>query len=227
MLFDRIRKAFARQPPGDAAVAGGADFAPVADWARGRGFAFSALPDGFGLEGRIAGKPCRLELGRPSRHYIQGGELRGRAELGIDPDLMMVLLGRSLKDELVKQAYAQYTDTLRTSIDAQLPEETRLLAMYEEVGWDSMPRAFWARYALVAEHRAQGAAWLDGELSRQLMEWPQPAPAQDPPFMLMLLRGRAYLRMQHGGQGVPTLQHATQVFRTACENAVRAFPPPG
>lgn len=226
MLFDRIKKALAKDSPGGPAHAEGADFAPVAEWARGRGFAFSTLPGGFALEGRMAGKPCRLELGRPSRQYIRGGELRGRAELDIDPDLMIVLMSRPLKDELVKQAYAQYTDTLRTSVDAQLPEETRLLAMYDEVGWDSMPRVFWSRYALVAEQRALGAAWLDEELSRQLIEWPQPAPGEDLPFMLLLMRGRAYLRMQQGGQGVPTLQYATQVFRTACENAVRAFPPP-
>jgi hypothetical protein len=224
MLFDRIKKAFTKDPQPGTASSEAEEFAPVAEWARGRGFAFSTLPGGFSLEGPMAGKPCRLELGRPSRQYIQGGELRGRAELDIDPDLMLVLMSRPLKDELVKQAYAQYTDTLRTSVDAQLPEEVRLLAMYDEVGWDGLPRAFWTRYALVAEHRSQAAAWLDDTLSQQLVDWPAPGTAaEDLPFMLMLLRGRAYLRMQQGG--VPAMQYATQVFRTACENAVRAFPP--
>ena len=39
-----------------------------------------------------------------------------------------------------------------------------------------------------------------------------PAPEPTVPFMMMLLRGKAYLRMQQGAAQVPVLQHASQVF---------------
>jgi hypothetical protein len=233
-MFERIRKAFARdaQPAARSAApdtaASASAFAPVSEWASTQGMSFNspAAGTGFQLEGRCGGKPLRLELGRSSRKYILGEELRGRAELGIDPDVLVVLLNRPLKDALEKQAYALFTDTLQTSVDPNLPEEMRLLAMHEEVGWDSLPRAFWSRYALVSDSREHAQAWLDPTLAQQLMEWPAPAPSSTVPFMLLLLRGKAYLRMQHGPQlHMPTLQHAASVFTSACESALGAFGP--
>jgi hypothetical protein len=228
-MFERIKKAFAKgtpapvQPP--PALPDAAAFGPVSQWASSQGFAFSTQGGGFAMDGPVAGKPARIEVGRPSRKYIQGEELRGRAELGISSDVLVVLMNRPLKESLEKQAYALYTDTLQTSVDPNLPEEMRLLAMYEEVGWDSMPRIFWTRYSIVADDREHAMAWVDPGLVKRLLEWPAPAPAADLPFMLMLLRGKAYLRMQQGAGHMPTLQHAAQVFSAACENALGAFPP--
>ena len=232
-MFDRLRKAFSREsrPAAEKRDASGAStLAPVSQWATSQGLAFATPPHGGGflLEGQVAGKPLRLEVGRTSRKYIQGEELRGRAELGIDPDVLVVLMNRPLKESLEKQAYALYTDTLQTSVDPNLPEEMRLLAMHEEVGWDTMPRIFWSRYAIVADDRDHAQAWVDPGLARQLLEWPAPAPQLELPFMLLLLRGKAYLRMQHGPLlHMPTLQHAAGLFMTACEKAVGAFPARG
>jgi len=228
-MFDRIKKAFTRESRTDApaAVQDERAYAPIADWAQAEGFNFSPMSLGFALDGPLAGKPCRVEVGKPSRKYVIGEELRGRAELGIDPDVMLLLMNRPLKDQLVRQAYAQFTDSLQTSVDGNLPEEVRVLAMFDEVGWDSIPRAFWSRYAVVAEDRAHASAWLDAEVARQLLDWPTPAPAADLPFMLMLLRGKAYLRMQHGPVHLPTLRHAMQVFRAVGESARKAFPVQG
>jgi len=234
-MFDRLRKAFSREgkPAAEEASVSGAPassaFAPVSEWAPSQGMAFSSPPSGgFLLQGQVGGRPMRLEAGRPSRKYIQGEELRGRAELGVDPDVLLVLMNRPLKESLEKQAYALYTDTLQTSVDPNLPEEMRLLAMYEEVGWDALPRIFWSRYAVVADNRDHAQAWVDAGLARQLLEWPAPAPAPELPFMLLLLRGKAYLRMQHGPMlHMPTLQHAASVFTRACETAQAAFPARG
>lgn len=227
-MFDRIRKAFAGRQASEsgqpqAAVSPLAE--PAAQWATAQGFsvATSSGATPLAFEGELAGKDWRVELGRPSRKYIQGEELRGRAELDIDPDVLVVVMNRSLKESLEKQAYALYTDSLQTSVDPNLPEEMRLLAMHEEVGWDSMPRVFWARYAIVGDERNHAQAWMDGELSRLLMDWPEPAPSAQVPVMLMLLRGKAYLRMQQDAGALPVLQHATRVFTRACENALRAF----
>lgn len=231
-MFERIRKALGRdaKPATPASSRGHSSLPdatdPVSEWASTQGMAFTpAGGSGFQLQGRCGGKPLRIEVGRSSRRYISGEELRGRAELGIDPDVLVVLMNRPLKDALEKQAYALYTDTLQTSVDPNLPEEMRLLAMHEEVGWDSLPRPFWTRYALVADKRDNAQAWLDPSLVQQLMDWPAPAPAAHVPFMLLLLRGKAYLRMQHGPQlHMPTLQHASAIFTSACESALGAFP---
>ncbi|MGZ5887715.1 MAG: hypothetical protein ACXWKI_12305 [Ramlibacter sp.] len=231
-MFDKLRKAFSRDSslaPASAPSSGGDPGAhgPVSEWAASQGFAFSEHAAGaaFSLKGVVGGKPWRMEIGRPSRKYIQGEELRARAELGANPDIAVLLMNRPLKDALEKQAYSRYTDGLQTAVDATLPEEMRWLAVYEEVGWESAPRLFWHRYAVLADQRENAQAWLDPALVRQLLEWPEPAPGPHVPFVLMMLRGKAYLRMQQGAGDMPRLQHAAQVFTSACENALGAFRP--
>lgn len=234
-MFDRLKKVLGKAspparpaaPPPPDSVAGAHD--PVSEWAATQGFHFSGKAAGtaFSLQGKFGDRPWRMEVGRPSRKYIVGDELRGRAELGVDPEVLIVLMNRPLKEVLEKQAYALYTDTLQTSADPNLPEEMRLLAMYEETGWASIPRPFWDRYSVVSDDHAHALAWLDPVLARQLMEWPAPAPAASVPFMVLLLRGKIYLRMQADGNHMPTLQHAAGIFTSACENALGAFPDPG
>lgn len=225
-MFDKLRKAFSRdgKPPAAATPAvEAAAMGPMSEWAATQGFAFTASGAAFQLQGDIGGRPWKMEVGRPSRKYIQGEELRARAELGVDPDVAVVLMNRPLKNVLEKQAYSHYTDSLRTSVDSSLPEELRWLAMYQEVGWESAPRVFWDRYSILADTREHALAWFDSALVRQLLEWPAPAPEPTVPFMMMLLRGKAYLRMQQGAAQVPVLQHASQVFHSACESALGAF----
>ena len=226
-MFDRIRKALARDAaaapaPGDATTS--PSLSPVSEWAATQGLGFSQTGQAsFGLDGHVQGRPWHLEVGRPSRKYIQGEELRVRAELGVDPDVAVVVMSRPLKELLEKQAYEQYTDALQTTVNSSMPEETRWLAMYDEVGWDSLPRVFWSRYAVLSAAREHALAWIDPELARQLLEWPEPAPGPGLPFMMMMLRGKAYLRMQQGAGDMGTLQHVAQVFTGACENALGAF----
>ena len=234
-MFDRIKKAFAREPKeardsahGQSAASAASNFGPVSEWAATQGFTFSGQTSdkGFGLQGEVGGKPWRMEVGRPTRKYIVGEELRARADLNTDPDVLIVLMNRPLKDMLERQAYSLYTNSLQTSVDPSLPEEMRLLAMYEEVGWDSLPRPFWSRYSVVSDSRAHALAWVDPVLANQLLAWPAPAPADNIPFMLLLLRGKVYLRMQQGPDHIPTLQHAAAIFTGACENALGAFSAP-
>ena len=226
-MFERIKKVFARGEPRDDAketvapashMAGGA----ISEWAATRGFGFSAEGAGGTLrvEGRIRGKRWRMELGRPTRNFIRGEELRGRAELGIDEDAAVLVLNRPLKEALEKKAYSIYTDDLQTTADPNLPEEMRWLSMYDEVGWDSLPTAFWERYAVLADRRENALAWIDPALAAMVLDWPEPAPAAETPFMLMLLRGKAYLRMEYQPADMPTLQHATLIFTSACEAAL-------
>jgi len=231
-MFDKLRKAFSREvvqeaPPSSGGQPSTSDAAhgPVSEWAATQGLTFSGRVSGasFSLKGNVGGKTWRMEVGSPSRKYIQGEELRGRAELGIDPDIAVLLMNRPLKDMLERQAYSVYTDGLQTSVNASLPEEMRWLAVYEEVGWESAPRLFWERYSVLADQREHALALFDSALIRQMLDWPDPAPSASVPFMLMLLRGKCYMRMQQGSGDMPTLQHAAHLFTSACESALGAF----
>ena len=132
-MFDRIRKALARDAAAASAPAEATtspSLSPVSEWAATQGLGFSQTGQAsFGLDGHVRGRPWRLEVGRPSRKYIQGEELRVRAELGVDPDVVVLLMNRPLKALLEKQAYSMYTDGLQTSVNASLPEEMRWLAV--------------------------------------------------------------------------------------------------
>lgn len=173
------------------------------------------------LDGKIGGKSWRLEQGRPSRDFIQGLELRARAELGLPGDYAVMIMNRALKNELDKRAFSLYTDTLQTQVDPHLPEEMRWLSMYEEVGWESLGDAFLDRYAILADERDRAVAWITPDIALQLMHWPSKDPKV--PMVLMMLRGKVYLRMQMREGDLATLEHATRLFTTSCQSALSNF----
>lgn len=227
-MFDRIKKALlgdARSADAPASQLPSQLQGPVSEWAASQGFSMSIKgPDHLMVvEGTVVGKPWRMEMGKPTRGYIRGEELRARAELGLSQDLAVIVMNRPLKESLEKRAYSMITDTLQTTADMSMPEEMRWLAMFEEYGWDSLPREFWNRYSVLADSRENALTWMDPGLARTLMEWPTPAPTREVPFMLVIVRGKGYLRMEYNPAEMTTLQHAAQVFTSACESAVGGF----
>lgn len=217
-MFERLKKVFSQADAHDSkAPAGDA----VSEWAGTQGFAYTGVGtgQGFALTGKVGGKAWKLERGKSTRDYIHGEELRARAEMRLSDDVSILIMNRPLKEALEKRAYEMYTDTLQTTADPSLPEEMRWLAMYPEAGWDSLAPEFWKRYSVLSEKRDQALAWLDPHLAELLMTWPDPAPDAQVPFILMLLRGKAYLRMQYTPADMPTLEHAAQIFTYACESA--------
>jgi hypothetical protein len=226
-MFDRIRKAFQRDAKerSESVPSSHQSHGPVSEWAQSRGMTFSSgLGSTMSMQGKVGGRSWRMELGRPSRDYIAGEELRARAELGVDDDVGAMIINRPLKEALERRAYSMITDTLQTTADPRLPEEMRWLAMYDEIGWEGPSDKFWARYAVLSDKREHALAWVDDPLVEQLMAWPDPAPLPQVPFMIVLLRGKCYLRMQYLPAETTTLEHATTVFTRACENALESFP---
>ena len=218
-MFERLRKVFASgAEPQPKAL--GSD--TVSEWAGTQGFSYASqgAGQGFVLTGKVSGKPWKLESGATSRDYIVGDELRARAELGIHTDASVLIMNRTLKESLEKRAYEMYTDTLQTTADPGLPEEMRWLALYEEFGWSGLVPAFWERYTVLADQRDHALAWVDSSLAELLLHWPQPGPDAQTPFILMLLRGKAYLRVQYAPGDIATLKHAAVIFTSACESAL-------
>jgi hypothetical protein len=223
-MFDRLKKVFqatdkaAAQPPPESMGPQG----PASEWASTHGLSYKEFGEGkgFAMTGQVGGKPWKLERGKSSRDYIRGEELRARAELKVNDDASVLIMNRPLKEALEKKAYQMYTDTLQTTADPSLPEEMRWLAMYPEVGWDSLPPEFWKRYSVLADQRDHALAVIDPNLAELMLSWPEPGPNEQVPFMLMLLRGKAYLRMQYSPADMPTLEHAALIFTSACESAI-------
>lgn len=219
-MFERLRNVFASEKLDSH---GAPDVNAVSQWAGSQGLSYSGSADGhrFTLSGVVGHRPLRLEQGEPTRDFIHGGELLARSELKINEDVAVFIISRPLKDALEARAYGIYTDTLQTRADPSLLEEMRWVALYREMHWDGLPKLFWTRYSVMADQPEHAQDWIRPELAELLLSWPAADPSQ--PFILMLLRGKAYLRMQHSPDDLPALAHASEVFRDACESAVARF----
>jgi hypothetical protein len=169
----------------------------IAGWARRAGYVHKREKDGdgFAIEGSFDGTPWRMEWGAPQRRYIEGRELRMRMVLGVSPDLQMLLMTKSLKERLASEAFALATQSNQTSLDDSVGEETRWLVVFPKVplGESQIVRSC---YGLVANHRHEGIAWLEGPLAHALERAAATWLNAQPPFLLMTLRGRLYLRLQ-------------------------------
>ena len=196
---------------------------PVADWARRRGLRYRrARGDvGFVIEGELESKPWRLEWGQPQRAYIAGRELRLRMELGLPLEQQMLLLSRSLMDALEHQTYEQFVGDVQTQAGSDTPEEMRWLVMFPKLDL-SASEGLGARFGAVASQPAIGVDWIGGPLARLLLdEASQGLLRDDPPLVLMTLRGRVYLRLQLAVAEPQAIAAAIALFETAVAQAVR------
>ena len=177
----------------------------------------------FGIQGKLSDKPWKLERAVASRNYMSGEEIRGRADIAINPQANIVIMNTPLKELLEKRAYALYTDSVETHASPTLMEEMRWLALYPEVGWEKLPVPFWRRYAVMASDRAQAISWVTPELADLLTSWPDSATDANVPFILMVMRGKAHLRMQLTPTNEKTLDHVSRVFLAAAQSATDVF----
>ncbi len=221
-MFDRLKKALSKDalPPAPASKPDMHE--DLVAWGLEHGLKGASTNDakGFAMTGMTSGRAWTLECAKSSRDYIRGDELRAKADLKVNDDAVVLIMNRPLKNALETRAYSMYTDTLQTTADPSLPEEMRWLAMYPEADWPAMPRPFWNRYVALSDQLEHAVAWIDEDLMRLLVAWPQPAPDDQVPFILMMLRGKAYLRMQYTPGDMLTLEHATKIFTKACASAI-------
>lgn len=201
---------------------GVADWSAVAAWARGRQGVFKRARDnqGFVVDGLQGGRAWRLEWGPPQRSYIEGHELRLRMELGLAPDLQMLLMSRPLMETLERQTFERYTEQMQTQIDVATPEEMRWLAMLPKVPLAGS-KDFRFRFGGVAMSPQVAAAWIDGALTERLEAAARGVLADEPPFVLMTLRGRVYLRLQLAVPDVAAISAMVDVFECAVTQAAR------
>ena len=216
-MLESLKRLLAGKPAAAAA------WAEVADWAARQALNFRRVREGEGfvVEGLLDDRPWRLEWGPPQRAYIAGRELRMRMELDLPGDLQMLLLTKPLMDLLERQTYESFTEGLQTQIDTGTPEEVRWLVMFPKVNLN-MYRALRSRLGAASAVPSAVPQWLEGPLAQQLERVLGTLLQFDPPFVLMTLRGRLYLRLQLVDPEPNALAAAVTLFETAARQALRA-----
>ena len=193
----------------------------VADWARraGHRYARSREGSGFVVEPASGALPWRLEWGAAQRQYIDGPELRLRAELGVATDLQMLVMTRPLMVRLEQQVFEDFTQGNQTRMGDDTPEEMRWLVLYPKV-----PRAelglLRERFAALSNLPRAAPMWLDGPLAQQL-EASSTWLAEGQPLLLVVHRGRLTLRMQQPQPTLAVLQAALGLYGVALTGARR------
>jgi hypothetical protein len=200
----------------------GPDYSEVSAWAKRRGHAFKRERDGNGfvIDGKLEDTPWRLEWGPPQRPYITGHELRVRMELGLPPDLQMLIVSKALMELLEKQAFEQFTESNQTEMGDATPEETRWLVMFPKIAM-SGSKLLRNNFGGVSSLPNEGPAWIEGPLGHALERAASTLLRLEPPFVLMTLRGRLYLRMQLTSADETDVAAALALFETAGTEAQR------
>ncbi len=189
-MLDSFKRFFARQGIDR-------DLSEISDWAQRRGYGIKRArrEDGFVIDGGLEARPWRIEWGPPQRAYIDGHELRLRMELDVPSGAQMLLLSRPLMNALERLTFDEFTDSVQTQIGTKTPEEMRWLVMFPKVDMATL-KTLRTRFGAVASVPATGLAWIEGALAQALEQFAEAYLRDEPPFVLMSLRGRLYLRWQ-------------------------------
>ncbi|ALT76937.1 MAG: hypothetical protein K2W93_04695 [Burkholderiaceae bacterium] len=205
------------------ARANAARWRPIHDWAESRQGQFRLAKDGRGFlieQPKAMPGSLRIEWGASQRAYIEGTELRMRCELRLHSDLQMMILCRQLMEVLERTVFEAYTDTLKTRVDTDTPEEMRWLVMFPKVTTISS-KLVRQRFGALGVNKTLAADWLEGELSEILAQASQDLLPEGHPFVLMTMRGNVYLRTAMTEPTLPKIQALVRVLESACREALR------
>ncbi len=212
-MLDGLKRLFSGSPPAPATGWEG-----IAPWAESREYAFRGVQsEGFVIDGRLGVAPWRLEWGPSQRPYIQGQELRLRAEMGLRSDLHLVLMNRELQETMEKAVFDQYVEGVQTRIDNQTPPEMRWLVMFPKLSGTEMG-PLRERYMAFSSMKSWLMRWLDGPLMQALQALRVDASV---PTVLMIGRGRLMLRTALAEPEVQALQVWLRLFEVAMREARR------
>lgn len=203
--------------------ANAARWRPIQDWAEARGAAFNQTRDGQGFlieQPKAQPGPLRIEWGVSQRSYLPGTELRMRCEMGLHHDLQLMVLCRTLMENLERAVFEAYTDTLKTRIDTDTPEEMRWLVMFPKFN-GAGSQLLRQRYGLVGVTKELTGAWVEGELGEALVQASQDLLPDGHPFVLMCMRGNLYLRTEMAEPDLSRVQAFVRLLECAAREAQR------
>jgi hypothetical protein len=197
------------------------DWREVRRWAEGAGhrFAVGRGEQGFVIETTVAGAGCRIEWGPSQRNYIDGQELRVRADVGPATDLQMLVATRELIGRLEREVFEQFTEGTETRIDDDTPEEMRWVVLYPQVPGKVLG-ALRTRFGLLSNRPRASTLWLEEGLAGPLassVAWHDAAA----PMVLVVQRGRFTLRTAMPEPRVAVLEGAMALGLAAAAAARR------
>jgi hypothetical protein len=203
--------------------ANAARWRPILEWTESRDAEFTQSRDGQGFlieAPKAQPGPLRIEWGVSQRSYLAGSELRMRCELGLHPDLQLMVVCRTLMEQLERAVFEAYTDTLKTRVDTDTPEEMRWLVMFPKFN-HATSQLVRQRFGLVGVTKELTGAWIEGELSEALGQASQDFLPDDHPFVLMSMRGNIYLRTSMKEPELPRVQALVRLMECAARAAQR------
>ena len=137
----------------------------------------------------------------------------------LSSNLQLLLLTRALMETLERETFDRYTKSNQTLIDVSTPEEMRWLAMFPKIPPADLPKELRQRFALVASDANVGLQWIDPAFAQQLCVVASRLLDHEPPFVVMTLRGRLYLRLQLEEPKAAAVTHALALFQAAATAA--------
>ena len=123
-------------------------------------------------------------------------------------------------ENLERAVFEAYTDTLKTRVDTDTPEEMRWLVMFPKFN-HAASQIVRQRYGIVGVTKELAASWIEGELGEALVQASQDLLPEGHPFVLMCMRGNLYLRTEMSEADLPKLQGLVRLLETAAREAQR------
>lgn len=189
----------------------------VREWAAAQGHRFATIKGGEGFVIEPAGGAWRAEWGPSQRAYIEGMELRVRADIGEAGDLQMLAATLPLVTRLEREVYEQFTEGTQTRIDDHTPEEMRWLVLYPKLPRHALG-PLRDRCAVLANRPAAAPMWLDGGVSAALVAAVDGL-GEDTPLVMVVQRGRFVLRLALAELDPATIASALALAGTAIASA--------
>lgn len=197
-----------------------ADARGMSNWAQRNNQVFKTVRDERGgvVECETDGRTWRIEWGEPQRRYIKTSELRLREELGVPADFQLLVISRPLAEQLESDVFERFTEAMQTQIDNNMPEEMRWLAMFPKVNLSAY-KPLRAKLLMLSSVVPAAEAWLQGEVAQALETALAGFLGTPPPFVLMILRGRLYLRLEAEALDEELLDAVNVLFEVASRRA--------
>jgi len=196
-----------------------AGWSELTSWARSRQWTLRAVrePEGFVVEVRSGSIPWRAEWGPSQRSYIQGPELRIRAELSLPGALQALVLNRELMDSMEKAVFDQYVEGVQTRIDMTTPPEMRWLVMFPKLSAAEL-KSLRDGWGALSSYKPWLQQWLAGSLSPALAAL---STTVERPLVLMIARRRLCLRTVLAQPDPAAIEGWLQLFDCALQEAQR------
>jgi len=193
----------------------------VQAWAESRGHQFKRPRDseGFVVDALRAAPPWRLEWGPSQRAYIAGHELRLRAETGGTSEVQMLVMSRTLMEQLERQVFESFTEGLQTRIDTATPEEMRWLVLYPKPPASDL-KSLREKFGGTASVPNLLPQWVDGPLADKLAQ-ARTSWLGDDPLVLIVHRKRLTMRLRLESPDPGRVTSAVALFEVALREARR------